>query len=253
MSEISKFKKQIKQARIKSDQEFFYWFNRTKTPFQLFDKAWYNFCSHVLYPAGKYLVTPEKKIAVEIGYGGGRLTYHASQYFKKVFGLDIHDEQKIVLQKLRSKSVKNVQLLKIINSTFPIKDDTIDFVYSLIVFQHLGDISIFKKYIRESYRILKTNGIAVIYFGRWSYFSLNHGSRTMLKIDTILENLFVKKGFSEKNTRTNDINLILSMNKAQQICTEVGFKVNQKVVSRREDFNMISTFGNQYGLILQKP
>jgi ubiquinone/menaquinone biosynthesis C-methylase UbiE len=76
-----------------------------------------------------------------------------------VHGVDVSDEM-IRLGKTRLKSLGNVHLYHNNGSDlsmFP--DNFFDFVFSFIVFQHIPEKEVIVNYIKETYRVLKPNGI----------------------------------------------------------------------------------------------
>lgn len=81
-------------------------------------------------PVPMLLRDPENSVALEIGYGGGRLVHAASYLFKKVIGVDIHQYSDFVLSLLKSKHVENVSLYQSDGRTLPVDDRSVDFVYT---------------------------------------------------------------------------------------------------------------------------
>ena len=114
----------------------------------------------------KFVGDPRDKSAFDIGFGGGRLMLAASRVFKNVSGVDVlSDDARTMTKKfLEENGLENYRLYnpENINS---IKDSSIDFVYSYIVFQHFSSIDYFHKYFSNIKRILKPGGVGVIFFG----------------------------------------------------------------------------------------
>jgi len=104
--------------------------------------------------------------AVEIGYGGGRLTSAACKVFDKVTGIDILSAQ--CSQKtsdfIKRGGSNNFELIDLDNAE-KIEDESIDFVYSFIVFQHFSSKEQYYSYVNLIKRILRKNGIGRIFFG----------------------------------------------------------------------------------------
>jgi len=86
-----------------------------------------------------------EKNSLEIGYGGGRLINAASKIFKNSYGVDILSKQSVEKTKNFIDS-KNVFLLDI-SEIESIPNDSIDFAYSFIVFQHFTKYSYFYDYL----------------------------------------------------------------------------------------------------------
>ena len=113
---------------------------------------------------------PCEKVALEIGYGGGRLLSAASTIFKSVVGIDILNEKSVNMTKkfLEITNRKNFKLFDE-KETEKIEDESVDFVYSFIVFQHFSSIEYFHKYMSLIKRVLKPGGTANIFFGMPSF------------------------------------------------------------------------------------
>jgi len=107
---------------------------------------------------------PRLKTCVEIGFGGGRILAAASKLFNKAIGIDIHNSFDMSEKYLKRQNVKNVSLIHA-NDMSTIQDNSVDFVYSFIVFQHFISWDDAEFYFREIKRILTDNGAGIIYFG----------------------------------------------------------------------------------------
>jgi SAM-dependent methyltransferase len=117
---------------------------------------------------GRYRI--QLDTALEVGCGLGRLLLPLSRRFKLVLGLDIAD--RMVRQ---ASSVAAEQ--GITNARFLMIDDPqrlclgldsfagkIDFVYSLLVFQHIDDFGVVEAYIKAISMLLAPTGIAYLQF-----------------------------------------------------------------------------------------
>lgn len=110
---------------------------------------------------------PYDKECLEIGFGGGRLLCAATNVFKHCYGIDIIDKE--CIEKTRniiSLSNKNNFTLLHKSDKNNIKENSIDFIYSFIVFQHLSTIDELKNYLIYSKQILKKSGCGIFYFGK---------------------------------------------------------------------------------------
>ena len=103
------------------------------------------------------------KTCLEIGYGAGRLLLPASRVFEKVYGIDIHTEKNRVNNFLNANGVSNVELFHR-NELNNIQSNSVDFVFSFIVFQHFDSWKEAEYYLQEIYRVMTDTGIAKIYF-----------------------------------------------------------------------------------------
>lgn len=104
--------------------------------------------------------------ALEIGCGVGRLMFPMSRYFRQVIGVDISSE---MVRKGRAlateRSLSNVTFVAVstpdeLNCT----PRTIDFAYSLLVFQHIDDFRVIRAYLESIYSLLAPGGIAYLQF-----------------------------------------------------------------------------------------
>jgi SAM-dependent methyltransferase len=105
--------------------------------------AW-DFAIHIATPEVRFhLGNPHEKVALEIGCGGGRLLAAASQYFRRVIGLDIHTRLDWVRQHLAGRGIQNCDVIRGDGATIPVPDHSVDFVYSFIVLHHLQSFEAF--------------------------------------------------------------------------------------------------------------
>lgn len=106
-----------------------------------------------------------KDACLEIGFGGGRLIVPASKNFKIVYGVDIHKAFNKTREYLSYEKIENYKLLKK-NELKNLKNESIDFIYSFIVFQHFDSFDEVNFYIKEIKRLLKPDGYCHIFFGK---------------------------------------------------------------------------------------
>jgi len=209
------FIKSIKEVGGQGLHQFEKWFDSSEDVEHSILKGYWDWSFHILTRAVcKYLDHPEKKTALEIGYGGGRIINAACNYFKKVIGIDIHDEKEMVEEFLKSQGKSNFKLIKGDGQMIDVKSESIDFIYSFIVLQHIASFKVLESYIKETYRCLKIGGIAQLYFGRYKV----RGRLDRLRYDKI--------GYKKlKGASVIDISLMVENNKMRSLCIENGFKV----------------------------
>jgi ubiquinone/menaquinone biosynthesis C-methylase UbiE len=246
------FKEEISKAAAMSDNEFFTWFDGAKDKNTAFIRGGWDFTLHVALPFSKFLSTPEEKVALEIGYGCGRVLAAASRCFRNVIGIDIHDYNEKVDEELKTRGINNCQLIKTEGKEFPIENDSIDCVYSFIVLQHVEKMDVFNNYLNETHRILKKGGLSVLYFGRKYTFSLNKSSKLLYLVDRILERILLPKGFQEVPARVNCTNLMVSLPHAKYLAKQAGYEVLSVLVSHKKVPDGINLYGGQNGLVLRK-
>jgi len=100
-------------------------------------------------------------VVLEIGCGVGRITEAISAVAKEVLAIDISEEM-IEQAKKRLASKENVTLFATDGLTYPIEDNSVDVVFSFIVFQHMSSVDVVLNNLKEVGRVLKPGGIAKI-------------------------------------------------------------------------------------------
>jgi SAM-dependent methyltransferase len=212
-----KYNAAIRQARQTGEQAFHAWFNReaTQTVRQGIVRGAWDWSVHILTPTVcQYITTPETKVALEIGYGGGRLLHAASDYFREVIGIDIHDEYDAVAAFLRQQNKHNVRLIRTCGDTIDVADASIDFVYSFIVLQHLPSFVTFARYLGEVYRCLTMGGVAQLYFGAFA------------RLHPLYRVWYSARGYREKrHAPANHISLMIRTTRVRRLCRALGFRV----------------------------
>ncbi len=104
---------------------------------------------------------PVGERALEIGAGVGRLLRQVAKHFKRVDGVDYS----LSLCRLSEKYLKDELSCHIICTdgfNFPFSDGEFDFVYSLVCFHHMPTLEMVQCNIRETYRVLRPNGLCRI-------------------------------------------------------------------------------------------
>ncbi|MGD1701850.1 glycosyltransferase, partial [Dapis sp. BLCC M229] len=96
---------------------------------------------------------------LEIGCGVGRLIKPLREKFAQVDGVDISEKMIQFAGQYLADGKQNGEVS--VNNGYDLQklpDQSYDFVYSTIVFQHIRSISIVKSYFRETFRVLKPGG-----------------------------------------------------------------------------------------------
>ncbi|KKS44913.1 hypothetical protein A2567_02015 [Candidatus Azambacteria bacterium RIFOXYD1_FULL_42_11] len=144
----------------------------------------------------------------EIGCGNGRMTRFIAESFKKVYALDISSRM-INLAWERLKNFNNIEFFVTNGNRLRVQDNTVDLVFSYIVFQHFPTRSMIEDNLREIRRILKNNGIAKIQFrgkvssgGIFRIFKYYYG---VFFSENELSDVLIKNGFKPlKIYKTNE-------------------------------------------------
>lgn len=93
---------------------------------------------------------------LEIGCGPGRLLLPLADYFEQVIGIDFSNDM-IQYARHRLRSLHNVKVIRNDGRTIPLPDASVDFIISVIAFQHM-DLPTIKSYMQEAYRVLRNSG-----------------------------------------------------------------------------------------------
>lgn len=102
--------------------------------------------------------------ALEIGCGPGRLIRPMSRHFVEIHGVDVSDEM-IGLAREKLRDIPNARVYTTNGSSLaPFPDESLDFVYSYAVFQHIPSREVIFEYLREIRRVLRTGGLTVLQF-----------------------------------------------------------------------------------------
>ena len=156
---------EVSPSNIDTPEEFFKFFNYSDSLENIEKMGFIDFSSRIFsddfYPL---LSDPRKKTCLEIGFGGGRLLNAACKYFKKVIGVDIHNAFSRTSDYLKKSGCNNFELIHRDNFNL-IKDNSVDFVYSFIVFQHFDKWSEVEYYLDQIDRVLSDDGCGILYFG----------------------------------------------------------------------------------------
>lgn len=216
-------------------QDFLSWFDAAASPDESAQSGWWDFTGHILRPPViKHLGEPFQKTALEIGYGGGRLLLPACHYFRHVIGVDIHQFKERVADLIRQQGRTNFTLYQTDGLTLPVEAESVDFVYSYIVLQHLPLLATLQNYLVEVYRVLKPEAVAILYMGylegqfRQSYLDLS----------------------SKAVKSRREITLRLTLPLGRRLFKQTGFRIVE--MQRASKRPWLDSYGNQFYAIIQK-
>jgi ubiquinone/menaquinone biosynthesis C-methylase UbiE len=246
------FKEEIGKTADLSAEAFLTWFDDAADPEESFVRGAWDFSIHIAQPLSPYLCTPENKTILEIGHGAGRILASAARHFRDAVGIDVHGRKDLVQRELDARGVRNVCLHEADGRRVPLADASIDVAYSFIVFQHIERIAIFENYLTEIHRVLRPGGVAMIYFGRWSHWSLARRSRLRYVADRLSERLLLRQGYREIQAPVNHTNLLVTLGYASRMARAAGFEILDRVVSRKHVPDGTTLYGGQHGLVLRR-
>jgi SAM-dependent methyltransferase len=234
------------------ESEFFRWFNDSPDVESAFAHGTWDFAVYVAAPVAPFLHQPYDRVALEIGYGGGRLLLPACRAFRHVVGVDVHDRTALVSEALQARGISNFSLHIGDGRHLPVDDESVDVVYSFIVFQHLERVEIARSYLRESHRVLRSGGVAALYVGRHAYGAHASNGRVAYGLDLLLERVDprLRPGYRERVAHVNATNLELARKFAVREAKDAGFDV---LAAGRSAENWVRKRRRQHRLLLRKP
>lgn len=249
------WKNEIKELFVKvSEDEFFTYFDgpRPGTKDEAFDKAEDIFQRLFVPHIKKYLDKDHRKASLDIGYGSGAQVLAASKYFEEAHGVDVHEENDVIIKEISKRGGKNIKLYIGDGQSLPMMDETYDFVHSWVTFLHFSSISIATLYLQEIMRVLKPGGIAVVFFSRMLR-SKKDQTWAEVKADIEKEkSLPVSYREGGPHSKVRSVALQISMNWMLKEVASVGGKVVDYTASF-DGFGKSRIHHGQYGVIFQKP
>lgn len=210
-----KYATAIRQANLAGQSAFQAWFNKSQDAEQSIVRGYWDFTTHILTKkVCEYLTRPEEQRALEIGYGGGRVLNAACSYFKEVIGIDIHNEQATVETFLKEQGKNNFRLIRTAGNSLNVESESVNFIYSFIVLQHLPSFDVLSQYIQETSRCLTPDGVAQLYFGKYAKLNLTNYLRYFIQ------------GYKEiPEAPVNHISLVVRVSKMKKLCQNNCLKV----------------------------
>lgn len=109
-------------------------------------------------------IPAEGECMLEIGCGAGRMTASFASRYRRVLALDLSDEMLRRAADIYS-SLKNISWVRGAGDNLAgIESNSVDFVFSYLVLQHMPTEAIAVKYIREMIRVLRPGGAFLFQF-----------------------------------------------------------------------------------------
>jgi hypothetical protein len=228
----------LKRENIKSTWEktpkkinnlvnFLAWFDETRSLNETINKSAADWSFR--FKGFKYFRSLKKDIALEIGFGGGRLILNACKDFRHVYGIDVHENFQLTRDFLNSQGCYNFTLFNH-SSLSLIPLSSVDFVYSFIVFQHFDSMEEVSKYLNLIKKLLNDKGVAHIYFGKTNennYKIINDKNFNLRDVSLVINPEYFKKIISKDFHVLDvieDIALVPSVNSALSMQACVVFK-----------------------------
>ena len=191
---------------LENDLEYQNWFDSCKNVKDSLQSGYIDFFTKILTPdLYQYTGDVKNQTCLEIGFGGCRITNAASKVFKKCVGIDILSEECVSKSKSFIDNDENVKLYHF-SEKEKIQNDSIDFVYSFIVFQHFTKLDYIFDYFDLFSLKMKKGAVGNVFFGfnkfdnNDFYFDKDFKSREC--------SLFVKPEFIAKELTKRNMSVI---------------------------------------------
>jgi SAM-dependent methyltransferase len=104
------------------------------------------------------------KRVLELGCGAGRMTHSFARRFEKVYAFDLSPEMLSRARQIHSGQNNILWLLSNGVDLACVASDSMDFVFSYLVLQHLPEEPLALQYIREMLRVLRPGGAFLFQF-----------------------------------------------------------------------------------------
>jgi SAM-dependent methyltransferase len=104
------------------------------------------------------------KCILELGCGAGRMTAGFAKRFERVYAFDLSQEMLSRARHIHTEQRNILWLLSNGADLSCVASDSMDFVFSYLVLQHLPDQALALQYIREMLRVLRPGGVFLFQF-----------------------------------------------------------------------------------------
>ena len=245
------YAKFIREVREKKPDAFFTLFDGGKDFATAFTIAMIIFERLILPLALKYLDNKlNDKKSLDIGYGSGFQVATASKYFGESYGIDVHDESKFILQKLSKETAFGLKmsLTRSPADNIQYSDNYFDFAHSWVTFLHFPSLEYTNLALKEVFRVLKPEGVAVIFYSRLVKTQKKETPK-QYAADIKLEDKH-ETGFDARESLTEVFKkgIGIARWKMTELVKVIGFDVLEHTSSNDGGF----IYG-QHGIVLRKP
>jgi len=112
------------------------------------------------------LGTSTDKTALDIGCGVGRVTRSLCKRFKYVIGVDVSGKMIEIAKSLHdTQKYNNIEFLQNNGRAFSfLRDNSVDYIFSVITFQHMPSKEVIEANVEDLSRVLKEEGVCQIQF-----------------------------------------------------------------------------------------
>lgn len=107
---------------------------------------------------------PSEATALDLGCGVGRFTRALGRRFHDVLGVDVSSEMIRRAEELHPRDeFSNLRFLASDGISLDVPSDTVDFVFSYEVFQHLPSQEVIRRNLREIARVMRPDAVALLH------------------------------------------------------------------------------------------
>jgi SAM-dependent methyltransferase len=122
------------------------------------------------------------KTAIELGCGAGRMTHVFAKHFERVIAFDVSEEMLKKARTLLPYSTNITWLHSNGENLNEAGDESVDFVFSYLVLQHLPQEQLVRAYIREMLRVLRPDGLCLFQFNGSNRLTMNWKGHLVWKL-----------------------------------------------------------------------
>jgi 2-polyprenyl-3-methyl-5-hydroxy-6-metoxy-1,4-benzoquinol methylase len=177
----------------------------------------------------KFIPNPSGASALEIGCGVGRFSRALSKRFNNVVAVDVSEEmirkarelhpmEEYTNLKFQANDGKSLSFLSL---------ESIDFIFSYEVFQHMPSYEVILKNFQNIQKVLKPTGIAFIHLRTESFFSANTIKKFLKKI--IPNSVWTAIGFKPFTFDDTWTGTSLSHKNIKQLCESTSLQILQLI------------------------
>jgi len=133
------------------------------------------------------------KSMLELGCGAGRMTRSFARRFQNVLAFDISSEM-LSRAKALQPNVENIQWIPANGADLAdVASDSVNFVFSYLVLQHLPKEELVQKYISEMLRVLAAGGLCLFQFNGTVETNMNWKGKAAWKMMDVLWTLHLRR------------------------------------------------------------
>lgn len=185
----------------------------------------------ILHPVlDEYLDETADAVALDIGCGVGRFSVVLDDVFDRVYAVDVSDEMIRTAREIH-RDRSGIEFHSTDGETLePVPDDSIDFAFSYVVFQHMPDVGVIERNVRSLSEKMAAGGLAQIHFKTvhgWMHpFGIPVPNRLVQHLPPRVRGLYHRLKDSDRLVESNTWSgAALSKSRIEGLFEENGFRV----------------------------